>query len=306
MRTQSIPAWACARTLVALGSFNLALGCASAAALSSELRREPRVVERWEPAQCFGRTDCARVCIAGEARRCVEAGWLWERSDGEAGADLVRAAELYQRACDGGIVDGCGHVEGVIQELRDRCNDAVTARCTELGHVYERGIGVLADVYYAAHFYNMACDAKDPVGCSHLGTLYDEGRGVGTDWAEAARLYAKACEGGVAHGCNDLGYLFEHGRGIGLPDEQRARALYREGCERGSGTACMHAWVLAEREKTTKNARPEAPAITPPPLIPLPKPPSPKRPPPAPPAPLKPPPPQPPPPNTCEAGVCSA
>jgi TPR repeat protein len=295
MRTPSIPELARASSVAALGTFILAAGCASRAPLPSELPAQPVAVEAWPPAECHGRADCARVCVAGEARRCNEAGLMWERSDGTASADLVEAADLYQRACDAGIVDGCRHGQAAIEKLRAGCDASAAHRCTDLGYVYEHGIGVLADVYYAAHFYKMACDAGVPVGCSRLGTLYEEGRGFGMDWAQAARLYAKACEGGVAEGCNDLGFLYEHGRGIGAPDEKRAGELYREGCERGSGMACMNAGILAEREKAPTSARPEAPASTPGPLVA-----------PAKPAPPKRPPPTSPPPTTCEPVTCSS
>jgi hypothetical protein len=276
--------------MAAFGSAILAAGCSSPAPLRSELPARSvagatpaglegsgALVEAWPPAECLGRADCARVCIAGEVRRCNEAGRMWERGDEKHGADLPRAAELYQRACAAGLADGCRHVEAVIGELQDGCERAVADRCTDLGYVYEHGIGVLADLHHAAHLYRTSCDADAPVGCSRLGTLYDEGRGVDTDWAQAARLYAKACKGGFAAGCSDLGYLFEHGRGVGTADEKRARELYREGCERGSGTACMYAEILAEREKATQKAPVGVPPSVAPPLKP---PPPTKRPPP--------------------------
>ena len=257
MRTSSTPAWARAGTVAAVGSLVVAVGCTSAAPFPSEAPAQPVAVER-PPAECDGRAECTRVCIAGEVRRCIDAGLSWERSDGVTSFDLVKAAELHQRACDAGIGEGCLHVEALIKDLRAGCDEAVADRCTDLGYVYEHGIGLITDLHYAAHFYKMACDARAPLGCSRLGTLYDEGRGVDTSWATAARLYAKACEGGVAAGCGDLGYLYERGRGV-RSNEKRARELYREGCERGSGTACMKGEVL-ERGQAARSASQKAPA----------------------------------------------
>jgi hypothetical protein len=55
-------------------------------------------------AECLGRADCTRVCIAGEVRRCNEAGLSWERGDGMAGAPSARAAPAGERVRTGDVL----------------------------------------------------------------------------------------------------------------------------------------------------------------------------------------------------------
>jgi TPR repeat protein len=281
--------------VAALASFIFAAGCAFPTPRPSDVpgrssASEGAPFQVWLPAECVGRVDCARVCIAGEVRRCVQAGMMWERDDATGSADLPRAAELHQRACLAGEPEGCRHVEAVIKRLSDGCEGGAADRCTDLGYVHEHGIGLFADLYNAVHFYEVACAADAPVACARLGGLYDDGRGVAPDWQRAARLYARACRGGVAAGCGGLGFLYEKGRGVGPPDEARARALYAEGCAGGSGMACANGEILAAREK---DAKPAAPTRVPPPVTP-PQKPLPPKPPPSPPA------------STCASEACSS
>jgi TPR repeat protein len=46
-----------------------------------------------------------------------------------------------------------------------------------------------------------ACDAGVAVACSNLGVMYEIGLGVPKDEAHAASLFRKACDGGVSVAC---------------------------------------------------------------------------------------------------------
>jgi TPR repeat protein len=46
-----------------------------------------------------------------------------------------------------------------------------------------------------------ACDAGVAVACSNLGVMYEIGLGVPKDEAHAASLYRRACNGGMAEAC---------------------------------------------------------------------------------------------------------
>ena len=61
----------------------------------------------------------------------------------------MRARTLYQRACDGGAARGC----------------------TNLGVLYERGLGVTRDVAQARTLYQRACGAGDTDACADLQKL---------------------------------------------------------------------------------------------------------------------------------------
>ena len=71
-----------------------------------------------------------------------------------------------------------------------------------------------------------ACTGRLAVGCTNLGSLYDEGMGVAKDETRAAGLYQQGCTGGGAEGCYNLGYDYEIGAGV-AKDTARALQLYR-------------------------------------------------------------------------------
>jgi len=88
--------------------------------------------------------------------------------------DYQKAAELYQKACDGGEAFGC----------------------VFFGLSYENGQGVKQDYQKAAELYKKACDREEAGGCFGLGALYQHGKGVRQNYHKAAELYQKACDGG--------------------------------------------------------------------------------------------------------------
>ncbi|WP_149721957.1 tetratricopeptide repeat protein [Campylobacter concisus] len=88
--------------------------------------------------------------------------------------DYQKAAELLQKACDGGDAMGC----------------------YSLGFLYQNGQGVKQDYQKAAELYQKGCDGRNAGGCSNLGVLYQNGQGVKQDYQKAAELYQKACDGG--------------------------------------------------------------------------------------------------------------
>ena len=93
--------------------------------------------------------------------------------------DSVRAAQLYEQACDGGDM----------------------ARCTNLGALYQTGQGVSQDSTRAVQLYEQACQGGSMPGCSNLGVLYEAGHGVRQDYTRAAQLFEQACQGGYSNGC---------------------------------------------------------------------------------------------------------
>jgi len=124
-------------------------------------------------------TSLASACDAGAAIACNDLGVV---SLHETPGDSELAVQSFQHACAGGCADGCSN----------------------LGALYEKGVGVRADLGEATALYQRACDGGAALGCSNLGALYAHGRGVARDVSEAQRLFQQACEGGSAMGCNNL------------------------------------------------------------------------------------------------------
>ena len=152
--------------------------------------------------------------VGGLAPTCTILG-DWYNSGNGVPLDRVRAAQLYQRACDGGNAMGC----------------------TNLGLMYDSGEGVNEDKVRAAELYGHACDGGVAMGCHNLGVIYATGEGVGEDRARAAELFRRACEGGLDVGCYNIGLAYYFGQGVS-PDKSVAQELFQRACEGGHQDAC--------------------------------------------------------------------
>ena len=103
--------------------------------------------------------------------------------------DYQKAAQLYQKACDGGDAMGC----------------------TKLGYLYADGKGVRQDYQKAAQLYQKACDSGEAAGCYNLGVLYQDGQGVRQNFSTAKQYYGKACDLGLQLRCDNYRKLNEKG-----------------------------------------------------------------------------------------------
>ena len=103
--------------------------------------------------------------------------------------DYQKAAQLYQKACDGGDAGGCYN----------------------LGVLYHNGQGVNQDYQKAAQLYQKACDGGDAGGCYNLGVLYHNGQGVRQNFSTAKQYFGKACDLGLQLGCDNYIKLNEKG-----------------------------------------------------------------------------------------------
>ena len=103
--------------------------------------------------------------------------------------DYQKAAQLYQKACDGGDVKGCFN----------------------LGILYRDGYGVKQDYQKAAELLQKACDSGETMGCIGLAVLYKNGKGIWQNFSTAKEYYGKACDLGLQSGCDDYRKLNEKG-----------------------------------------------------------------------------------------------
>ena len=80
---------------------------------------------------------------------CNRLGKAYRDSNGVA-RDIYKAAQLFQKACDGGNMGGC----------------------VNLGDAYYNGNGVTKDFNKAAQLYQKACDGGNMRGCNVLKKFY--------------------------------------------------------------------------------------------------------------------------------------
>lgn len=161
------------------------------------------------------------------------------------------ALSLYQRACDGGNLDGCTSLgvayamgRGIAQNnerarelFTQTCNAGDYRGCTNLGLAYESGSGVAKDFRAAYLLHRKACDGKYLPGCSNLASLFDAGLGVPKDHAKAAELWSMACDAGDLIACVEFGRLHEIGHGVET-NHRRAVELYTRACDAGVMYGC--------------------------------------------------------------------
>lgn len=239
--------------------------------ISAELAVDPRAKLYVLNRKCLLKQSCSardvgeivKSCTAGDALACGWAGFQFEEGHGVP-VDPVRAAELYQKGCDGGNgdLDSCTGLGSLYRKGAGVPRDPARAAelyqkaciggeedfegCTWLGILYNDGIGVPRNPVLAAELYQEACDggAGDLDGCSQLGDLYRKGAGVPLDLARAAELYQKACDGGEEDfgGCTWLGNLYKDG--IGVPrNPVLASEMYQKACDDGAGNLNGCTWL---------------------------------------------------------------
>ena len=131
---------------------------------------------------------------------------------GSASKDDRAAARWYRKAADGGEPWGM----------------------TNLGGMYENGIGVEKDYAQAIGWFHKAAEAGNTRGMSSMGWLYETGNGVGKDFAQAMSWYRKAAEAGDAAGMNNLGWMYENGEGV-KKDPVQALSWFGKSAEAGYG-----------------------------------------------------------------------
>jgi TPR repeat protein len=164
--------------------------------------------------------DVARLsadCDQKKYESCTALGQIYMYGAGVA-KDYARATGLFQRACDGGYVDGC----------------------TKLGNAYW-GSGVFKDKYLATDLYQKTCNAGNAEGCFGLGLSYREGYGVLKNFAAAAQSFRKACKGGFAIGCSTLAGWIVLDSSQSSSDISEAIELYKRACDLQLKSAC-EAW----------------------------------------------------------------
>lgn len=84
-----------------------------------------------------------------------------------------------------------------------------------------------ADLQSALRIWMQAAQAGDPEAQTNVGEIYERGMGVDPDYAAAAQWYQKAADQGYARALFNLGTLYEQGQGVER-DGLKALNLYRQ------------------------------------------------------------------------------
>jgi uncharacterized protein len=85
---------------------------------------------------------------------------------------------------------------------------------SNLGWMYQQGLGVAQDNAAAVRWYRAAAEQDDAGAQFNLGLIYENGVGVAQDYAEAVRWHRAAAEQGHVRAQNNLGVKYANGQGV--------------------------------------------------------------------------------------------
>jgi hypothetical protein len=92
-------------------------------------------------------------------------------------------------------------------------NDGDTSAQTNLGYLYDRGLGAEVNSKLAAEWYTKAAEAGNALAQHNLGDMYLRGQGVSQNDATALEWFKKAAAQGQTGAEIKLAYMLAEGRG---------------------------------------------------------------------------------------------
>jgi TPR repeat protein len=107
---------------------------------------------------------------------------------------------------------------------------------TNLGGMYERGLGVNRNYQSALLWYQKAADHGSASAIFNIGSLFANGQGVPKDQAKAISYYMEGGEKGSTEAQLSLARMFEFGWRV-KQDDGQAAYWYRKAAERGNSDA---------------------------------------------------------------------
>jgi len=116
---------------------------------------------------------------------------------------------------------------------------------TELGMMFEGGLGTAADLSQAREWYRLAAADGYPPAMVLLASLYSQGKGIAQDRGEAFRLLQRAAEQGYAPAKTDLAVLYLFGPDAPGHDADAVRLL-RKAVSRDPKAAFVLGWCYQE------------------------------------------------------------
>jgi TPR repeat protein len=213
--------------------------------------RDRTAAERSFARACDLRVDesCQVLCDAGALSRCMDVVRLRDRlfpSDQE----MQTLRPLMEKACAGGLADGCVRLAQAVREgrggpadpmralelLERACAIDATAGCTALAETLRTAHGPARDPRRALALLEGACTAGHGPACRPAGSMRYQSEAGPPNAQRALELFERGCRAGDADSCYVLGL------NLAAPgpaqDRARARVLFRAACLGGSRPGC--------------------------------------------------------------------
>lgn len=190
--------------------------------------------------------DCKVQCDKGHAGSCANLGRLHLRGAGVEKSE-AKASEVFQKACDGGDVEGCGAL-GTLVAGSDAakavglwtkaCDGAVAGSCTSLGKAALEGTGTDKNPDKALALFVRGCDGGDPQGCASAADRTRMGK-TPEEQQRALQLDNRACQGGIPASCVTVGKAYDGGSMLVGRNAILAQMSFRRACFRGDANGCF-------------------------------------------------------------------
>jgi TPR repeat protein len=208
----------------------------------------------------------AMDCERGDATACVERGQR-VLNDTQLEQHETVAADLFKRACDLHLMEGCERFARCLATGRGVSHDDATAlvlyqracdagsnnACYELATMIAAGRATTANPQRARQLYQNACENGFAAACSVVGWYYSSSTATPENRRLSAMFYQRGCDGGNALGCTNLAICYEEATGVAR-DIARAVDLHIQSCSRGVNRSCVRLGILYERgEEVIRN-----------------------------------------------------
>ena len=141
-----------------------------------------------------------------------------------------------------------GHFATALRAWLPMAEKGVAEAQNNVGHMYERGLGVAQNYALAMQWYRRAADQDLAEAQLNIGLLYYYGYGVATNHREAVSWFRAAAESELPEAEYMLALAYEQGTGIGL-DYREARRLFLKSARANYAPAqMMFAFMLQAGE----------------------------------------------------------
>ena len=132
---------------------------------------------------------------------------------------LVVAMLLVGVAVAGPFEDGNAALESgdyaqAVQWYRLAADQGNVLAQSNLGLMYQSGLGVPQNDTEASKWYRLAADQGNAYAQSNLGFMYHNGQGVPQDYVQASKWYRLAADQGNAYAQGGLGVMYAKGEGV--------------------------------------------------------------------------------------------
>ena len=147
---------------------------------------------------------------------------------------IFQLGRAYQKA---------NNFAGAIYQYRRAAEQGFALAQSNLGKMYQDGLGVPKDLGQAVAWYRKAAEQGFAAAHSNLGVMYQNGWGVPKNFGQAVAWYRKAAEQGFAAAHSNLGVMYQNGSGVPKNFGQ-AVAWYRKAAEQGFAAAHSNLGVM--------------------------------------------------------------